>query len=144
MTETTNACIEGTRDHLGKSIIYNDTDSEIGSTIHHTNYGDLSVEELFLMGTTFWGDGKGKEYSHQPDLKVLSYDPETDSAYYGFTNYIYRHKVSKAQWEIEDEDGNTVRITGDHSIMVERNGVLTEIKPKDMLLTDVLITVSDE
>lgn len=140
MAQTINECIEGTPNHLGKAIIYGDTDSLAGDSIIRSNWGDLSIESLFALGQQHWAN-KDKEYSCHPDLTVASYSPETGEAYYGHINYIYRHKVSKEQWEIEDDDGNVVIVTGDHSVMIERNGELIEIKPRDIRETDVLITV---
>ena len=142
MSAYVNQSLAGEYDHTGKSIVYGDTDSEFAETIHKTNWGELTVEELFNRGQRYWNDAKDdtKEYSANDDLKVLSYNPEEGKAYYGHINYIYRHKVSKEQWEIEDQYGNTIRVTGDHSVMVERDGVLMEIKPRDILKDDLLIT----
>jgi hypothetical protein len=143
MAAKVNEIITGEYDYVGKSIIYGDTDSEIGSTIHQTNFGEKSIEDLFTAGTEFWQDGD-KEYSHDPRLMVMSYDPELNQPYYGHTNYIYRHKVSKDLYEIEDELGNVIAVTEDHSVMVERNGELMEIKPTDIVESDVLISLNIE
>ncbi|MBC8548997.1 MAG: hypothetical protein H8D23_05040 [Candidatus Brocadiales bacterium] len=141
MAAKINELVTGEYDHTGDTIIYGDTDSETGDTIHKTNWGELTVEELFNRGTRYWSEDNSKEYSANDELKVLTFDPVKDEAYYGNINYIYRHKVSKEQWEIEDEAGNTIRVTGDHSIMIERDGQLMDVKPRDMLDTDVLIVV---
>jgi intein/homing endonuclease len=62
----------------------------------------------------------------------------------GHINYIYRHKVSKEKWKITDEFGHEVFVTGDHSIMVERNGALLEVKPSEINFeTDFLITIKE-
>lgn len=139
MASHINQSIEGEYAHNGRSIIYGDTDSETGDTIHETNWGQHTIEELFNRGSRYWAD-KLKEYSTNDDLKVLSYNPDTNESYLSPINYIYRHKVSKEQWEIEDEFGNKIRVTGDHSVMIERNNELIEIKPRDILADDVLIT----
>lgn len=141
MSAKVNEIITGEYDHLGKSIIYGDTDSEIGSTMHLTNFGEKSVEDLFNSCQIYWNNGD-KEYAHHPELMVMSYDPRRNEPYFGHINYIYRHRVSKDLYEIEDSEGNTVTVTEDHSVMVERNGKLIELKPQDILESDIIITLS--
>jgi hypothetical protein len=136
----TNEIITGDYNHKGNAIIYGDTDSEIGSTIHQTNFGEKSIEELFAACCEFWNNGT-KEYAYHPDLMVMSYNPDRNEPYFCHTNYIYRHKVTKDLYEIEDELGNTITVTEDHSVMVERAGVLIEIKPTDINDDDILISV---
>lgn len=140
MTAKTNETLDKEYNYLGKSVIYNDTDSEIGSTIHHTSFGVKTIEQLFNLCVDFWENGD-KEYAYHPDLMVMSYDPELNQPYLGHTNYIYRHKVTKDLYEIEDSLGNIVTVTEDHSVMIERNKILMECKPSDILLTDILISI---
>jgi DNA polymerase elongation subunit (family B) len=144
MSATVNELIAGKYDYSGEAIIYNDTDSVVGSTIQRTNWGDISIEKLFERCPNKWTTSltSGKEYASSYELRVLSYDPVTDKPYFGEINYIYRHKVSKEQWEIEDELGNKIRVTGDHSVMVERDGILLEAKPRDILPKDTLLSVT--
>ena len=140
MAGKVNEIITGDFDYRGKSIIYGDTDSEIGTTIHQTNFGEKSIEDLFAACSEFWNDGD-KEYASHQDLMVMSYDPEINQPYLGHIDYIYRHKVSKDLYEIEDELGNIITVTEDHSVMIERAGHLIEIKPGDMIESDVLISI---
>lgn len=140
MSTEVNSIITGVSDYKGKSIIYNDTDSEIGSTLHQTNYGEKTIEELFENCTEFWNNGD-KEYAYDPELMVMSYDTALREPYFGHINYIYRHQVSKDLYEIEDEMGNVITVTEDHSVMIERGAVLQEVKPADIRETDILISI---
>lgn len=140
MAGKVNEIITGEYDHVGKSIIYGDTDSEIGSTLHQTNYGEKTIEDLFNNSEEFWNDGS-KEYAYDPDLMVMSYNPDLVEPFLSHINYIYRHKVSKDLYEIEDELGNIITVTEDHSVMVERNGFLIEVKPTDISDNDILISI---
>jgi hypothetical protein len=129
---------------FANDCLVHNTDSCASDTLIHSNFGTLSIESLFYSGSRYWNeetDHGTKEYSAHSDLKVASYDPDTDKMYYGNINYIYRHKVSKEKWEIEDENGNIITVTGDHSVMVERDGILLEIKPKDIIESDILLTI---
>jgi len=140
MAAKTNEMIDGNYDHYGKSIVYGDTDSEISNTKHFTNFGEKTIESIFTDCKEFWTDGD-KEYAYDPELMVMSYDEEIDEPYLGHTEYIYRHKVSKDLYEIEDELGNVITVTEDHSVMVERNGQLIDAKPADILESDILISI---
>lgn len=138
-----NYLIKGEYSMDAGAVIYGDTDSLISSTVINTNNGNFTIEELFFRGAISNKHTEdGKEYSFFHNDKVLSYDKQADKAFYGDINYVYRHKVSKAKWEVEDEDGNIITITDDHSIMVERNGVLMEMKASEINIdTDYLISV---
>ena len=138
MDTVVNECITGVADHYGDAILSGD--SVAGDSIISSNYGDISVESLFYRCTQFWQEDE-KEYGHAADIKVSSYDKTNNTDYFDNISYIHRHKVSKEQWEIEDEDGNTIHVTSDHSVMIERNGVLIEVKPKDLLYSDILLTI---
>lgn len=123
------------------TLLYGDTDSSIAVTKLYTSAGEMTIESAFLKGKIYHTEGD-KEYCRlDSDFKVLTYHSEHKVPYYGDVEFIYRHKVSKAQWRVTDEFGNQVTITGDHSIMVERNGTLIEVKPSEILPDDILITV---
>jgi intein/homing endonuclease len=140
MASKTNEVITGDYDHYGRSIVYGDTDSEISTTRHLTNFGEKTIEDLFNSCKEFWKD-KDKEYAYDPELMVMTYDEDIDEPYMGHTEYIYRHKVSKDLYEIEDELGNVITVTEDHSVMVERNGFLIDVKPVDILESDIMISI---
>jgi DNA polymerase elongation subunit (family B) len=140
MSAHLNEAICGVYDHTGDSIIYNDTDSVVGTTLIRTNRGDFTIEELFNSSQEFWQDGD-KEYSGDDQLMVMSYNSVIKQPYFGHIEYIYRHKVSKDLYEVEDSLGNTVTVTEDHSVMVERNGSLIELKPYQIESDDILISL---
>lgn len=138
MNAKINEVITDCYDYKGQSVVYADTDSEISTTIHQTNVGPMSVEGLFELCSIKWADGE-KEYATDDRLTTLTYDPRTNRALMKPFNYVYRHRVRKPKWRIRDEFGNEVIVTGDHSVMVERDGDLVEIKPRDLGLSDTLV-----
>lgn len=140
MASKTNELITGEYDHYGASIIYGDTDSFLPSTTVITSAGEKTVGDLFNDSEEFWNDGE-KEYAYDPELMVMSYDNDIKEPYMGHTEYIYRHKVTKDLYEIEDANGNLIVVTEDHSIMVERDGELIDVRPMEILETDVLISI---
>jgi intein/homing endonuclease len=141
MSAEVNKTITGEYDHVGKAVIYGDTDSCEGTSLIETSQGVLTIEELFDMCEDKTND-KDKEYAIDENIMVMSYDIAKNEPYMGHINYVYRHKVEKDMYEIEDSNGNTVTVTEDHSIMVEREGRLIEVKPVDIDVNDIILTLS--
>ena len=110
-------------------LLLSDTDSVDGKSIVKTNIGNMPIEELFLKGSSFSNVGE-KEYSFVPNLTSLTSDGI--SIFEKPVLAIYRHKVSKARWKISLSNGKEVIVTGDHSIMVKRDGKLIEVKPNNV------------
>jgi hypothetical protein len=142
MNSEVNRVITGEYDHVGEALAYCDTDSNFCDTIHRTNAGKFTSEALFELCPIKWKNGD-KEYAADDRLQVLSYDPITDKPVMKPFNYVYRHKVRKQMWRITDANGNAVIVTEDHSVMIERDGDFVEVKPRDIVSTDVLISVVD-
>lgn len=140
MSAKINEILTGEYNNIGDAIVYGD--SVDGSSIIETNYGPMKVEDLFEQSRIRWAKGKDEErlYSVDKYFKVLTYDPETKKPYYSDIDYIYKHETEKDMYEIEDDYGNKVIVTEDHSIMVERNGELVEAKPYEIVEGDRLIT----
>lgn len=140
MSATINEIATGKYDHVGDAIVYGDTDSVAGDTEIDTDHGKITVEELFHMCSIKWNNGT-KEYSADPRIKTMSYDMDTDTAMYKPFNYVYRHKTKKVLWRVTDEEGTVIEVTEDHSVMVERDGNIVEIKPNELLESDLLIKI---
>ena len=143
MISRINQEIEGTYDVEGRSIVYSDTDSVSADTIVCTNVGEITIEELFNMSEIKWQKGE-KEYACSDKLMTVSFDNVHYTPYLANYIYVYRHKTNKKKWSIVSESENEVIVTEDHSCMVLRNGILTSLKPKDILLTDILIELDGD
>jgi len=143
MNCTVNETITGKFEIEGSAIIAIDTDSISGDSIIDTTSGKLSIENLFRISSSFSEHGD-KEFGYNKNIKVKTYDPETNESYFEDIEYVYRHRVSKERWKIETENGNEVYVTNDHSVMIERDGKLLECKPFDIKETDLLISVFED
>lgn len=140
-TRKVNELLTGNYEMEGGAIIGGDTDSVSGDTVITVNDSPDFIENIFndLEIKQKIGD---KEYAFPVDnFNVLTYDYKDNKIFAAPAIAIYRHKVSKPQWEIEDENGNIIKITNDHSCMVERDSQLIEVKPFEILDTDLLITL---
>jgi DNA polymerase elongation subunit (family B) len=142
MAAQVNEVFTGKYDHIGETIIYGDTDSLTGDAIIETSNGRMTISELYDQCSKKIVDtSTEKSYGYDNNIQVLSYDNETEEPYFGNINYVYKHPVNKQLYNIEDEYGNMVTVTEDHSIMIERDGVLMEAKPLDICENDIVISV---
>ena len=73
--------------------------------------------------------------------KVLGFNGFEDSVVASSISYVMRHKTKKKIYLIELENGKSVKVTEDHSIIVDRDGFLLDIKPTEILDTDLIITL---
>lgn len=135
---------EGFVAYKGKNptICYGDTDSISSDSIIHTNKGDITIENLYNNNIKNGSAGntlKGHESVYCND-KVLNWD-ENKHLYYAPVTRLIRHKVTKEKWRLKTKSGKEIIVTNDHSMIVFRDGVKLEIKPRDILKTDKILIV---
>jgi len=147
MAAQTNQVITGDYDHVGESIIYGD--SVAGNSVIRTSIGKIPIEELFKQFRHTIRTEGGKEYAipteaeEDDQIKVLGYNAYDDTSNFSNISYVMKHKTTKQLYEIETEDGEIITVTEDHSIIVDRGGFTTEVKPAELRDDDVLITVTE-
>jgi hypothetical protein len=88
----------------------------------------------------------GHEMLNVPELQVLSYD--SSDTLNGNVDYLgakrlIRHKVSKRMYVLVTVDGDEVTVTEDHGCVVDRDGVLTRVKPSEINKLDVIVTFDE-
>ncbi|MCB1711360.1 MAG: hypothetical protein KDH96_02410 [Candidatus Riesia sp.] len=136
-----NRLVTGEYTDKGGVIVYGDTDSVTGDTIINTNLGNLPINDLFLMSEPFLTQDS-KEIRLNDAIQVLSMNADNISTSLKDIDYIHRHLIEKEMWEITDDDGNTIKLSDDHSVMIERHGVVMEAKPSQIdITTDYLLTI---
>jgi hypothetical protein len=74
--------------------------------------------------------------------KILNYNKDGNLEYQK-VNYIMRHKVTKPKWRLKTKSGKEIIVTGDHSMIVFRNGNKITVKPNEILPTDKILVVKD-
>jgi hypothetical protein len=136
MASKVNEIITGEYDHVGKAVIYGD--SVTGDTKILTNDGEIPIEDLFNICAEKSIVGE-KEYGVWCPHKVAGFNSFEDSIVMSAISYVMRHKTKKKIYLIELENGKTVKVTEDHSVMVDRDGFLKEVKPTEILDTDLII-----
>ena len=139
MAGKVNEIITGEFDHIGKAIIYGD--SVTGDTLIKTDNGETTIEELFnqCQNQSMIGE---KEYGTETYCKVIGFNAYEDSPIMSEISYVMRHKTKKKIYKITLENGKSVKVTEDHSIMVDRDGFLMEVKPNDINDNDLIICLN--
>ena len=133
-------------------VVYIDTDSVDAKSKIRFKQPELGIEDEICIADLFERcskiqdvefDERGNElikFDNSETLLVENYDKVNDCDYFGDVRRIIRHKVyDKEQYEIISESGKKVVITGDHSIIVSRNGKILELKPSELLENDILL-----
>jgi hypothetical protein len=128
---------------------YSDTDSVVGETeIHlliHNVPTTASFENFYdylrnVLKIEPYVDSNGKEVFQIPDyIKVQNWSKER-GLYYAPLKYLMCHPVRKDLYQIETENGKKVVVTGDHSVMVEKNDEIESVSSKQLKENDKLIT----
>lgn len=134
-----NEAITGIYDHLGTSVIYGD--SVTGDTMIRTDSGQVTIAELYAQCQQHERNGE-KEYGVQSFAKVIGFNAFEDSPVMANIAYVMRHKTKKKLYKITLQNDKTVTVTEDHSVMVDRDGFLLEVKPTEILGTDLIICLN--
>ena len=122
-----------------KYVVYGDTDSCIESTLINTNKGNITIGDLYDNTDGDIVITKSNSYVKTPSEYIESLSVNKDLKIESKKiKYIMKHKVNKRMFKVKC-NGKEVTITEDHSIMVVRNGILTECKPADIIKGDKLI-----
>jgi DNA polymerase elongation subunit (family B) len=151
MLSKINEVLLGEYSHDGESIKYGD--SVTGDAMIRINDGtQIRIDTLFdsLKKKVITQDGKA--YAVITDetnglgepIQVLGYNSKKNQAEFGDIFHVMKHLTTKQKWQIETEDGNSVVVTNDHSIIIDRNGSIIEVKPSEILDDDLLICVKSQ
>jgi len=104
---------------------------------------ESSIEELFENYARSIFVTEDKRYiGSMPELELEYYDEGTNAIKWGDVEFIERHLVDKLMFEIILEDGNLVKVTEDHSLMVLRENKLVESKVYELKEEDLFVTLN--
>jgi DNA polymerase I len=131
-----NEAIAGEYNHVGDSIIYGD--SVTGDTLIKTDDGEITIESLFNQCADH-SIIEGKEYATQSQAKVVGFNAYEDNPVMSNISYVMRHKTRKKIYKVTMCNGKEIKVTEDHSLMVDRDGFLMEVRPTDIQPNDLII-----
>lgn len=113
--------------------VYTDTDTFSGDTTIETTEGPMLMEDLYSKELEKHGPKEETVAGHEStstDLKVLNY--VDGKIQYVPVKRLIRHKLNKPKWRVKTKSGKFVDITGDHSIMIFRDGKKLKAKPSEI------------
>lgn len=125
-----------------RSAVISDTDSVTGDAFVVTDrLGTIRLDELVKLSDRIETKDKKEFYFFDTPLKVSNY--VNGEHILDDVEFIYSHDCDKQIYEIELEDGKTIRVTEDHSIMVldEFGDPTIQKKPFELTEFDVCVVV---
>lgn len=130
------ACFIVDDQRISDVTLLSDTDSVVGSTKIKTSIGEVPIEEFFNQCSEKILDSKGREFGITNQY-ALGF---TDEVKMMPVKFVYRHKTKKKLYRICTENGSSIDVTEDHSVMIRRNGEMIGVKPTEINTdTDVCI-----
>lgn len=141
MNAKINEIAAGVYDHQGDAIIYGD--SVTGDQKIKTTAGEYTFDEFWEKCVTKKKRFGKREYG-TTKVKVITIEPSINEFETDFVevDYVMKHENVKEIYEIETSAGKKIKVTEDHSLIVERDktGIL-KIKPSEIKPGDKFITV---
>ena len=134
MDAQTNQEITGEYDHTGDAIIYGD--SVTGDTLIRTDGGVLTIAALFDTCPKRKNMGE-REYGLYSRSLVVGITAQDMCPGFMRIKNVMRHKTTKTLYKVTLDNGKSVKVTQDHSLMVKRDGNLVEVKPTDVTVPSV-------
>jgi DNA polymerase elongation subunit (family B) len=127
-------------------VIYVDTDSVAGDAKIKLENGEEEIQKIFSKHVQTGDDNlidiTGRHFVFPTNLNLPYYDPDKKQVSYGAVKYIEKHRAKKKLYKITTAGGNSVVVTGDHSIMILTDcGKLQEKCAKDVKKTDKVIVI---
>jgi hypothetical protein len=116
-------------------VVYGDSVS--GDSIIDVNGEKLKIQTFF--DSHLHTDCDDKEYV-LPCIESTTLTLDESRLSRNKILHVMRHKIKKEMFRITVLD-KSVDVTEDHSIIVRRNEVLIEVKPRQILSTDFIITI---
>jgi DNA polymerase elongation subunit (family B) len=139
MASKINEIIAGEYNHVGEAILYGDRVT--GDTLIKTDSGEITIQQLFDECIEHAKTSDGKEYGLWSQAKVVGFNGYEMEPMLNNIEAVMRHKTKKKLYRITTENGKSVTVTEDHSLIVDRDGFLMDIKSSDLLKDDKIITL---
>jgi intein/homing endonuclease len=108
-----------------------------------TDSGEITIEQLYNECLSH-SQIVEKEYAVQSMAKVVGFNAFEDSPIMSNIAYVMRHKTVKKIYKITLENGKEVKVTEDHSVMIDRDGFLLDVNPTEILAGDLIICLDTQ
>jgi hypothetical protein len=122
-------------------VLYVDTDSVVGDSIITTKSGDERISDFYERCN---GEFMLKDEFNQDFVKECNNEYSTSydngNVIFDKIKHVMKHKITKRMFKITCK-GDSVIVTENHSIVVERNNELISITPDKIQKTDKIIKI---
>lgn len=115
-----------------------DTDSVVGSSVIKTNIGDISIADIYERFSENNIEISSENFVANVHSLFTNSISEEKMLENKKINMIKKHKVKKRMYKIT-HGGDRVIVTEDHSIIIERGGILINCSPKNIVQGDKII-----
>ncbi len=124
----------------GNATIYQDTDSVDYSTLIYVNGEKIKIGDYYnsVQNVPFITASGVEIKKPINDLSIGSYDGL--HAIEGIIQYVMKHKVKKRMFTIKC-NGDSVKVTEDHSVMVLRENILISAKVSEIKNGDKIVKI---
>jgi DNA polymerase elongation subunit (family B) len=127
-------------------VIASDTDSVVGETLIYVNGVKKQIKDFYDEYCSIQNlvhKRNVNDYVHYvSNLNLYTKSYENNSVIEDKILHVMKHKVKKKLYKITIDEKEIV-VTEDHSLIVERNNDLIEVKPNEVVESDVFITISN-
>ena len=122
-------------------VIYEDTDSVVDTEIQ-VNGASCLLSKLFEISDEYeYHDDFNEKYVKRVNgKKTLSFNILNKCIEYKNIKYVMKHRVQKDMYKIK-WNGKEIIVTEDHSIIIDRNGDIFEVSPKNIENGDKIIGI---
>lgn len=123
-----------------RTAVISDTDSVTGdATVNTDRFGNIRLDELETKANRTETKNGKEFYFFDTPLKTSNYID--GKVRWDDVEFLYSHNTDKDVYEIELENGTTIKVTEDHSIMIlDENGEPTiEKKPYELTENDICL-----
>ena len=125
------------------TVILIDTDSVVGDTILHTSNGDVTISDLYdsCSNKSMYKDNK---FIGTLGIETTSLSMDSNGCVESKPiKYVMKHEVTKKMYKITVGNSSVI-CTEDHSVIIERDGIITEASPRDIKESDLLIRINHD
>jgi DNA polymerase elongation subunit (family B) len=123
-------------------IITGDTDSVVGDTLILVNGEKIKISDFYDSFINYsYADGDTRSYVKPVNSSITPSVSKDGVLEYSEIKYVMKHAVKKVMFKIT-VGNESVTVTEDHSIIIERNGSLLSVSPMEILPDDTLINIA--
>jgi len=131
-------------DKFSDIAVAGDTDSVVADTCIETSIGKYAVKDLYELCELRGSTSSLSTYGHEfliPNtiIETNCVNVKNKCIKSGRISKISRRLVKKPIYRVRSTDGKYVDVTKDHSCMVMRAGNIIEVKPEEIIKTDMLV-----